>query len=148
MMLAGFEAPTSGSIRTRGRPVNDLPPPRKRAIGSVFQNYALFPHMTVGGNLAFPLEVSRLDSEQRRERVQRAQSLNRAGQSPELRGGVTGGPPGRDPRAAATRIKKLRSAPPRLLPAVFQQVGGNPGRSLVGVHCTSEIGVMDLLKPR
>ena len=76
MMLAGFEAPTSGSIRIRGRPVHDLPP-RKRGIGFVFQNYALFPHMTVGGNLAFPLEVRRLDARQRRERVQRALQLVR-----------------------------------------------------------------------
>ena len=76
MMLAGFEAPTSGSIRIGGRPVDDLPP-RKRGIGIVFQNYALFPHMTVGGNLAFPLEVRRLDPRQRRERVQRALQLVR-----------------------------------------------------------------------
>ena len=56
MMLAGFEAPTAGSIRIRGRPIGDLPP-RKRGIGMVFQNYALFPHLTVGQNLSFPLEV-------------------------------------------------------------------------------------------
>ena len=56
MMLAGFEVPTSGAIRIDGRSVHALPP-RKRGIGMVFQNYALFPHMTVSGNLAFPLEV-------------------------------------------------------------------------------------------
>ena len=76
MMLAGFEAPTSGTIRIRGRSVHDLPP-RKRGIGVVFQNYALFPHMTVGGNLAFPLEVRGLDAEQRRERVRQALQLVR-----------------------------------------------------------------------
>ena len=76
MMLAGFEAPTSGDIRIRGRPVHDLPP-RKRGIGVVFQNYALFPHMTVGGNLAFPLEVRGLDAAQRRERVRQALQLVR-----------------------------------------------------------------------
>ena len=76
MMLAGFEAPTSGIIRIRGRSVHDLPP-RKRGIGVVFQNYALFPHMTVGGNLAFPLEVRGIDPQQRRERVQRALQLVR-----------------------------------------------------------------------
>ena len=53
MMLAGFETPTSGTIRIHGRSIHDLPP-RKRGIGVVFQNYALFPHMTVGGNLALP----------------------------------------------------------------------------------------------
>ena len=74
MMLAGFEAPTAGTIRIAGRPIQDLPP-HKRGIGMVFQNYALFPHMTVGGNLAFPLEVRGVEPAVRRERVKRALSL-------------------------------------------------------------------------
>ncbi|HQY44598.1 MAG TPA: ABC transporter ATP-binding protein, partial [Paracoccaceae bacterium] len=56
MMLAGFETATNGEIRLNGRNIN-LVPPHKRGIGMVFQNYALFPHMTVGENLSFPLEV-------------------------------------------------------------------------------------------
>ena len=76
MMLAGFETPTSGAIRIDGRSVHALPP-RKRGIGMVFQNYALFPHMTVGRNLAFPLEVRGLDREQCRERVAHALHLVR-----------------------------------------------------------------------
>ena len=76
MMLAGFEAPTSGTIRIHGRDVNQVPP-RRRGIGMVFQNYALFPHMTVGGNLSFPLEVRGLDPAVRRERVGRALELVR-----------------------------------------------------------------------
>jgi len=76
MMLAGFEAPTAGSIRIRGRPIGDLPP-RKRGIGMVFQNYALFPHLTVGQNLSFPLEVRGVDPEERRRRVARALGLVR-----------------------------------------------------------------------
>ena len=76
MMLAGFETPSSGTIRIAGRSVHDLPP-RQRNIGVVFQNYALFPHLTVGENLSFPLEVRRLDPAQRRERVQRALRLVR-----------------------------------------------------------------------
>ena len=58
MMLAGFETATHGEIRLDGRPINSVPP-EKRGIGMVFQNYALFPHMTVGENLAFPLQVRR-----------------------------------------------------------------------------------------
>jgi putative spermidine/putrescine transport system ATP-binding protein len=58
MMLAGFESVTHGQIVLDGRPINDLPA-HKRDIGVVFQNYALFPHMTVDENLAFPLEVRR-----------------------------------------------------------------------------------------
>ena len=74
MMLAGFETPTSGEILVDGRSIQNLPP-RKRGIGMVFQNYALFPHMTVGANLAFPLEVRGMDRGQCRERVERALQL-------------------------------------------------------------------------
>ncbi len=56
MMLAGFEVPTHGEIYLDGRPIKNMPP-HKRDIGMVFQNYALFPHMTVAENLAFPLSV-------------------------------------------------------------------------------------------
>ena len=76
MMLAGFETPTSGAIRIEGQSVHELPP-RRRGIGMVFQNYALFPHMTVGANLAFPLEVRGVDAEERRDRVRRALELVR-----------------------------------------------------------------------
>ena len=60
MMLAGFETATHGDIELGGRPINNIPP-HKRGIGMVFQNYALFPHMTVGENLAFPLKVRKLE---------------------------------------------------------------------------------------
>ena len=76
MMLAGFETPTSGEIRVNGRSIHILPP-RKRGIGMVFQNYALFPHMSVGANLAFPLEVRGMDRGQCGERVKRALQLVR-----------------------------------------------------------------------
>ena len=76
MMLAGFEAPTGGTIRLGGRVIHDVPP-RRRDIGMVFQNYALFPHMTVGGNLAFPLSVRGLDKAQTHRLVQQALSLVR-----------------------------------------------------------------------
>jgi len=55
-MIAGLAHPTSGEILLAGRPIGPLPP-YKRDIGMVFQNYALFPHMTVGRNVAFPLEM-------------------------------------------------------------------------------------------
>lgn len=59
MMLAGFEPVTSGEIQLDGKAINHLPP-AKRGIGMVFQNYALFPHMSVGENIAFPLEVRKM----------------------------------------------------------------------------------------
>ena len=55
----------------------NMVPPRRRGIGMVFQNYALFPHMTVGQNLSFPLEVRGLDRELRRKRVRGALELVR-----------------------------------------------------------------------
>ncbi|MFZ5541419.1 MAG: ABC transporter ATP-binding protein [Pseudomonadota bacterium] len=71
MMLAGFERPTAGHIRLRGKPIDALPPYR-RNFGMVFQNYALFPHMTVGENLAFPLAVRKLPRAEIEARVKRA----------------------------------------------------------------------------
>src|SRR6478672_9091819 len=53
MMLAGFETLTTGEILLDGQPLSRLPP-YKRKIGMVFQNYALFPHMTVAQNIGFP----------------------------------------------------------------------------------------------
>ena len=61
MMLAGFERPTRGTILLDGRRI-DIVPANRRGIGVVFQNYALFPHMTVAENLAFPLQVRRWSS--------------------------------------------------------------------------------------
>jgi putative spermidine/putrescine transport system ATP-binding protein len=71
MMLAGFETATFGDILLGGKPINNIPP-HKRGIGMVFQNYALFPHMTVGENLSFPLEVRGMGKSERDEKVQRA----------------------------------------------------------------------------
>ena len=56
MMVAGLQQPDAGSIRLNGVSVASLPPYR-RDVGMVFQNYALFPHMTVRRNVAFPLEM-------------------------------------------------------------------------------------------
>ena len=75
-MLAGFERPTRGEILLSGRPVDRLPP-YDRNIGMVFQNYALFPHMTVGENIAFPLSVRRLPRAEVAARVQRALAMVR-----------------------------------------------------------------------
>jgi putative spermidine/putrescine transport system ATP-binding protein len=71
MMLAGFELPTHGEIFLDGASIGRLPP-YKRGIGVVFQSYALFPHMSVAQNLAFPLEVRRLPKGEVRARIRRA----------------------------------------------------------------------------
>ena len=69
MMLAGFETATHGEIKLDGRPINNIPP-HKRGIGMVFQNYALFPHMTIAENLAFPLQVRKMSKAETAEKVQ------------------------------------------------------------------------------
>ncbi|WP_397378643.1 ABC transporter ATP-binding protein [Pseudomonas sp.] len=74
MMLAGFETPTAGEILLDGRSLNRLPP-HKRDIGMVFQNYALFPHMTVAENLAFPLSVRGMSRTDSAERLKKALSM-------------------------------------------------------------------------
>ncbi|MCF6233667.1 MAG: ABC transporter ATP-binding protein [Rhodobacteraceae bacterium] len=71
MMLAGFETATHGEIRLDGVSINNIPP-HKRGIGMVFQNYALFPHMTIAENLSFPLEVRKIGKSDREEKVMRA----------------------------------------------------------------------------
>lgn len=70
MMLAGFEPATHGEIFLDDRPIN-MVPPNKRGIGMVFQNYALFPHMTVAENLAFPLQVRGMSRSEQEDRVNR-----------------------------------------------------------------------------
>ena len=78
MMLAGFETATHGEILLGGKPINNIPP-HKRGIGMVFQNYALFPHMTVAENLAFPLEVRKMDKSTREAKVKRALDMVQMG---------------------------------------------------------------------
>lgn len=78
MMLAGFETATHGEIRLDGTNINHVPP-HKRGIGMVFQNYALFPHMSVGENLAFPLEVRAMSKTEREDRITRALDMVQMG---------------------------------------------------------------------
>ncbi len=70
MMIAGFELPTAGKIFIRGKDVM-MVPPHERNIGMVFQNYALFPHMTVSNNVAFPLKMRKLSKKKITQRVGR-----------------------------------------------------------------------------
>ena len=78
-MLAGFEPTTNGTIYLKDKPINNVPP-HKRGIGMVFQNYALFPHMTVAENLAFPLEVRKMDKSEREAKVNRALDMVQLGE--------------------------------------------------------------------
>jgi len=78
MAIAGFVDPTSGDILVDDRPITRLAP-EDRNFGMVFQGYALFPHLTVGANVAFPLEVRRRPKGEIAERVRQALDLVQLG---------------------------------------------------------------------
>ncbi|MBX3606862.1 MAG: ABC transporter ATP-binding protein [Piscinibacter sp.] len=91
MMLAGFESPTAGEILLDGRPITRTPP-HKRHFGMVFQNYALFPHLTVGQNVAYPLTVRKVPRAEQQQRVEKALAMVRLeGKADRLPGQLSGG---------------------------------------------------------
>jgi multiple sugar transport system ATP-binding protein len=73
-MIAGLESITSGQIRVAGRVVNDVSP-KDRNMAMVFQNYALYPHMTVGENMGFSLKISNVRKTEIEQRVSRAAGI-------------------------------------------------------------------------
>ncbi len=79
MMIAGFISPTSGRMALDGTDITERQP-EKRNFGMVFQGYALFPHLSVFDNVAFPLKVRRLSGEETRERVKKALDLVQLGE--------------------------------------------------------------------
>ncbi len=100
MMLAGFETPTEGEIALDGKRLNDLPP-HKRNIGMVFQNYALFPHLTIAENVAFPLSVRGVSRAEQKARVARALDMVELPQVANRRPGQLSG--GQQQRVALAR---------------------------------------------
>jgi spermidine/putrescine ABC transporter ATP-binding subunit len=74
LMIAGFEYPTQGEIKLHGRSIN-FKPPNERDIGMVFQNYALFPHMTIFENIAFPLRMRKVRKAEKEKKVKDALEL-------------------------------------------------------------------------
>lgn len=100
MMLAGFETPTHGDILLQGNAINNVPP-HKRDIGVVFQNYALFPHMSVVENVAFPLTVRKMNKTDAKAKAQRALDMVQLGEFGERRPGQLSG--GQQQRVALAR---------------------------------------------
>jgi spermidine/putrescine ABC transporter ATP-binding subunit len=78
LMIAGFEYPTQGEIKLQERSIN-LIPPEKRDVGMVFQNYALFPHMTIFDNIAFPLRMRKVKKAEITKRVKEVLDLVQLG---------------------------------------------------------------------
>lgn len=90
-MIAGFEAPTAGAIKLGGRDVTHLPPAR-RDTNTVFQQYALFPHMTVAQNVEYGLRVRGVDKKERRRRAGEALEMVRlSGQAARKPAELSGG---------------------------------------------------------
>jgi putative spermidine/putrescine transport system ATP-binding protein len=77
-MIAGFEEPDNGRVELAGRDVTGLPP-YDRSVNTVFQDYALFPHMSVGENVAYGLRVKGVGKEERRQRASEALATVRLG---------------------------------------------------------------------
>lgn len=100
MMLAGFETATYGDIVLDGKSIKDVAP-HKRNIGMVFQNYALFPHMTVAENLMFPLEVRNISKLDAQKKVQKALDMVQMGNFGQRRPGQLSG--GQQQRVAVAR---------------------------------------------
>jgi putative spermidine/putrescine transport system ATP-binding protein len=100
MMLAGFESPTAGEILLDGKPITRTPP-HKRNFGMVFQNYALFPHMTVADNVAYPLTVRKVPKADLAQRVTKALDMVQLGGKGERYPGQLSG--GQQQRVALAR---------------------------------------------
>jgi len=74
LMVAGIYKPTGGTIKFDGEIVNEVAP-KDRGIGMVFQSYALYPHMTVFGNISYPLRIQKVDKSEIKERVQKVADM-------------------------------------------------------------------------
>jgi spermidine/putrescine transport system ATP-binding protein len=108
-MIAGFERPTSGRILLDGEDVANTPP-HKRNVNTVFQSYALFPHLNVADNVAFGLKYQRVTREERRKRVTEALGMVQLGEYGDRKPGQLSG--GQQQRVALARALVLR---PRVL---------------------------------
>jgi spermidine/putrescine transport system ATP-binding protein len=106
-MIAGFEFPTSGEIFLNGELSNEVPP-YKRAVNTVFQNYALFPHLTVAQNVGFGLAVKRVPKAEREVRVREALELVKLGHLGERKPSQLSG--GQQQRVALARALVNRPA--------------------------------------
>ena len=104
-MIAGFERPTEGQILLDGEDMAQTPP-HKRDVNTVFQNYALFPHLTVEENVAFGLKYQKASKQEIRERVGRALELVQMSQFVRRRPNQLSG--GQQQRVAVARALALR----------------------------------------
>ncbi len=129
-MIAGFERPDGGRVELGGRDVTEVPP-YARDVNTVFQDYALFPHMTVGENVEYGLRVKRVARAERRSRAQEALDLVRLGDHAARKPGAALGRPAAAGRARARDRQPAAGAPPRRAArrARPEAAPGAPGRA-------------------
>jgi putative spermidine/putrescine transport system ATP-binding protein len=108
-LIAGFERPDDGRVELAGQDVTGLPP-NERDVNTVFQDYALFPHMSVGANVAYGLKIKKVGRDERRRRVREALEMVRLAGYEERRPGQLSG--GQRQRVALARALVNR---PRVL---------------------------------
>src|SRR3954454_24194300 len=108
-MIAGFERPDEGRVELAGRDVTDLPP-YERDVNTVFQDYALFPHMSVGENVEYGLRIAGIGKEERRRRATEALEMVRLGGYEKRRTGQLSG--GQRQRVALARAGGARFSNP------------------------------------
>ena len=131
-IIAGFERPDAGRVALAGRDVTDLPP-HERDVNTVFQDYALFPHMSVGENVGYGLKVKKVGGDERRRRVgealemvqlggyeQRRRSLGRSASTRRARPGFG------QPAARAAAGRAAGGARPELRQQVQQELRSPP----------------------
>jgi putative spermidine/putrescine transport system ATP-binding protein len=141
-MIAGLEEITSGDLLIDGKVMNDVAP-KDRDIAMVFQNYALFPHMTVEENLAFPLEARKMPKDQIKEKIDRALAMVRLGEFSRRRPAQLSG--GQQQRVAVARALVYE---PRLvlmdepLGALDRQLRENMQYELKHIHETVGVTVV------
>jgi spermidine/putrescine transport system ATP-binding protein len=138
-MIAGFDAPDGGEIHFDGRDMRGVPP-EKRNLHTVFQSYALFPHMSVAQNIAFPLRMAGLERDALRQRVGAAlEQVRLAGMGARYPGELSGGQRQRVAvaRALVNRPKLLLLDEP--LAALDAKLRENMQAELIGLQ--REVGV-------
>ena len=135
-MIAGFERPDEGRVELGGRDVTDLPP-YERDVNTVFQDYALFPHMTVGENVEYGLRIAKVGKEERRRRATEALEMVRLSGYEDAQAGpalgrpapARGARPGaREAPARAAARRAARGARPQAAPADAARAAHDPGR--------------------
>jgi spermidine/putrescine ABC transporter ATP-binding subunit len=134
LMIAGFERPSTGDVCVDGSPVTTLPA-HKRDIGMVFQHYALFPHMTVAENVAYPLRMRKTPKAEIRKRVEESLELVHLGGYGARRPHELSG--GQQQRVALARATVFR--PPVLLMdeplgALDKKLRGDMQREIRRIH--------------